>query len=90
MERADVVLLRKLGIISGETPMVDAFLLWGNVLRDRIVVERAAAMPGPNKKYPAIMASENDAIAAMTAEEKIALRDRVLGVVQFEVKSRTT
>ena len=86
MDKRDLKLMAKLGIITRDTDQSDAFLLWGKLIDDAAVCVKARALPPPFPNYPAIVADVHDAIAAFTPQEKIALRDRVLGVVELPAR----
>jgi hypothetical protein len=73
------------GINVARFELIDMYLIAGRIINDFELFQRAIAL---SKSY-AMLASglREEALAAMSKTDRAALRDRVLGVVQFKKKA---
>src|ERR1700739_144950 len=77
-DAARIACMIRLGILNDATPLQDVWMdIWPRVWGDPIVAERAEAMRKANRSRFSFAV---EAVNAMSKSERLALRDRVLGV----------
>jgi hypothetical protein len=79
METTEIQLLVDLGVLNPRADEFSALTVWGMLIKDPVVWKRKIALPR-NPRYPAMIAHDAEfiVIAAMTADEKKQLADRIL------------
>jgi hypothetical protein len=80
-DAAKIECMARLGVITDATDLHDVWMdIWPRVYSDRIVAERAEAGRTGTIRYESRFI---EVVNAMSKTERIALRDRVLGVKEF-------
>jgi hypothetical protein len=76
------------GINVARLELIDMFLIAGRIINDFELFQKAIAL-SKSYGYHAMLPPglREEAMAAMTPAERAALRERVLGVVQFKKKA---
>lgn len=79
MRTENIQLLVSLGILNPRADELTAHFVWGELLRDPIIWRRSSALPR-DPEFPAMVPFNATHLVckAMTAAEKVELRERIL------------